>query len=118
MLTLEEITCGESRNIEFKVMLPEKSQNYLKTVVAFANTVGGKLIIGVEDKAHRVVGVDDDALFHQVMVTSTPVMTALKTDAGGLKTDAGGLKTSAPVTEMSAPVAATSAPVEGERRKA
>ena len=44
-------------------MLPDKSQNYLKTVVAFANTIGGKLIIGVEDKTHKVVGVDDDTIF-------------------------------------------------------
>ena len=63
MITLEELTCGESRNIEFKEMLPEKSLNYLKTVVAFANSVGGKIIFGVEDKTHKVVGVDDDALF-------------------------------------------------------
>jgi predicted HTH transcriptional regulator len=63
MITLEELTGGESKNIKFKEMLPDKSQNYLKTVVSFANTIGGKLIIGVEDKTHKVVGVNDDTLF-------------------------------------------------------
>lgn len=30
----------------------------MKTVVAFANTQGGRLVIGVDDKTHRAVGVD------------------------------------------------------------
>ena len=30
--------------------LPEKSDKYLKSVVAFANTRGGKIIIGIDDK--------------------------------------------------------------------
>ena len=40
---------GESKNIEYKVTLPDKSEKYMKTIVAFANTQGGKLIVGVEN---------------------------------------------------------------------
>ena len=40
---------GESKNIEYKVSLPDKSEKYMKTIVAFANTQGGKLIVGVEN---------------------------------------------------------------------
>ena len=40
---------GESKNIEYKVTLPDKSEKYMKTIVAFANTEGGKLIVGVEN---------------------------------------------------------------------
>ena len=29
---------GESKNIEYKVTLPDKSEKYMKTIVAFANT--------------------------------------------------------------------------------
>ena len=54
---------GESKNIEYKVTLPDKSEKYMKTIVAFANTQGGKLIIGVDDKEHHVVGVENDELF-------------------------------------------------------
>ena len=54
---------GESKNIEYKLTLPDKSEKYIKTIVAFANSQGGKLIIGVDDKTHQVVGVDDDNLF-------------------------------------------------------
>ena len=40
---------GESKNIEYKVTLPDKSEKYMKTIVAFANTQGGKLVVGVDD---------------------------------------------------------------------
>ena len=63
MITLEEITGGETKNIEFKESLPPKSLHYLKTVVAFANTLGGKIIIGVEDRTHKIVGVPNETIF-------------------------------------------------------
>ncbi len=62
MLTLNDIIAGESRNVEFKETLTPKSLHYLKTVVAFANTLGGKIIIGVEDQTHRVVGIPNDTI--------------------------------------------------------
>ena len=54
---------GESKNIEYKVSLPDKSEKYMKTIVAFANTQGGKLIVGVDDKTYQIVGVENDVLF-------------------------------------------------------
>ena len=38
-MTIEEILAGESKNVEFKETLPEKSIKYMKSVVAFANAV-------------------------------------------------------------------------------
>lgn len=35
----------------------------MKTIVAFANTQGGKLIVGVDDKTHEIVGVENEILF-------------------------------------------------------
>lgn len=35
-MTIEEILRGESKNVEFKEKLPEKSIKYMKSVVAFA----------------------------------------------------------------------------------
>ena len=35
----------------------------MKTIIAFANTQGGKLIVGVDDKTHQIVGVENDVLF-------------------------------------------------------
>lgn len=56
----------ESLTIEYKGIIEEgkgkdgKSleSGWLKTLVAFANTAGGRLIIGVEDKSHKVVALD------------------------------------------------------------
>lgn len=58
-----EIKTGESINIEFKVEVPKKSEKYIKSVIAFANTAGGKIVIGVDDETHEIVGVDKDEVF-------------------------------------------------------
>ena len=63
---LEEIIQGEGKNVEFKVSLPKKSENYIKTIIAFANCQGGKIIIGVDNETREVVGVDRDEVF-QIM---------------------------------------------------
>lgn len=62
-MTIEEILHGESKNIEFKESLPKDSEKYVKTIIAFANTQGGQLIVGIEDKTRTVVGVDDTEVF-------------------------------------------------------
>ena len=54
-MTIEEILAGESKNVEFKENLPEKSIKYMKSVVAFANGTGGKIIFGITDKTREVV---------------------------------------------------------------
>lgn len=59
----DEIKSGESINIEFKVEVPKKSEKYIKSVIAFANTAGGKIVIGVDDETHEVVGVEKDDVF-------------------------------------------------------
>ena len=41
-MNIEDLIHGESKNIEYKEMLPSNSDKYTKTVVAFANTQGGK----------------------------------------------------------------------------
>ena len=56
-MILKDILAGESKNIEFKETLPKQSIKYMKSVVAFANSEGGKIIFGVEDSTCKVVGV-------------------------------------------------------------
>ena len=48
-MSMDEIRNGESATIEFKETLPEKSIKYMKSVVAFANGCGGRIIFGIED---------------------------------------------------------------------
>lgn len=59
----DEIETGESVNIEFKREVPQKSEKYIKSVIAFANTAGGRIVIGVDDETHEIVGVDKDGVF-------------------------------------------------------
>ena len=65
-MTIEEIFAGESKNVEFKENLPEKSIKYMKSVVAFANGTGGKIIFGIADKTKEVVGFDKEDVFEKM----------------------------------------------------
>ncbi len=60
MTLLEEIAKGESATLEFKEARPKDSIKFTKTVVAFANGHGGRILFGVEDKTGRLVGVPRD----------------------------------------------------------
>ena len=59
---------GESKNIEYKVIVPDKSEKYMKTVVAFANGRGGRIVFGVDDKTLNIVGMNPDTIFRQWML--------------------------------------------------
>ena len=65
-MTIEEILAGESKNVEFKENLPEKSIKYMKSVVAFANGTGGKIIFGIADKTKEVIGFDKEDVFRKM----------------------------------------------------
>lgn len=52
---------GENKQLEFKEQLP-KNESIVKTIIAFSNTSGGKLIIGISDD-REIVGVDEDNIF-------------------------------------------------------
>ena len=65
-MTIEEILAGESKNVKFKENLPEKSIKYMKSVVAFANGTGGKIIFGIADKTREVVGFDKEDVFKKM----------------------------------------------------
>lgn len=62
-MLVDEIKFGESVNIEFKREVPQRSEKYIKSVIAFANTAGGKIVIGIDDETHEIVGVDKDGVF-------------------------------------------------------
>ena len=59
---------GESINIEYKVEMTKKSEKYIKTVVAFANGRGGRIVFGVDDKTLNIVGMNPDTIFRQWML--------------------------------------------------
>ena len=65
-MNIEELIHGESKNIEYKEMLPSNSDKYTKTVVAFANTQGGKIVFGIADGTNEIVGIDNSILFQMM----------------------------------------------------
>lgn len=65
-MTFEDIIKGESKNVEFKSELPRKSDKYMKSIIAFANTSGGVLVIGIDDETKAIIGVDKESVF-QIM---------------------------------------------------
>lgn len=64
----DEIKQGESKILEFKEKLPNGS-GIAKSIIAFSNIAGGKLIIGVDDKGNSV-GVYDDIFELQDKISS------------------------------------------------
>ena len=59
MTLLEEIQGGENAALEFKEARPKDSLKFTKTVVAFANGKGGRLIFGIENGT-RILDANDD----------------------------------------------------------
>jgi len=56
---MEEILKGnEGKTLEFKESL-QSLTGIIKTIIAFANTAGGMIVIGVEDKNKRIIGVNN-----------------------------------------------------------
>lgn len=54
---------GESKNIEFKREIPSKHEKFLKDIIAFSNSTGGQVILGVEDGTGVVYGIGDQSPF-------------------------------------------------------
>jgi predicted HTH transcriptional regulator len=59
----DKLFSGESVNVEYKVEVPKKSEKYMKTVVAYANGRGGRIVFGIDDKTLEVVGMNPDTIF-------------------------------------------------------
>jgi len=58
MMLMELLAQDEGKTLEFKENC-RPTQKILQTVVAFANTAGGTLVLGVRDRTKEVVGLSD-----------------------------------------------------------
>lgn len=63
MTLLEEIQNGETETLEFKREIPSKDSKLMKTVVAFSNCHGGRILFGVDDETHEIVGIENEKVF-------------------------------------------------------
>lgn len=69
---------NEGRTVEFKESA-RSLPNIIKTVIAFANTAGGILVIGIEDKTKKVVGIEnvlneEERLINAISESITPFL--------------------------------------------
>ena len=49
----------ENQTVGFKREIPKKHERFLKDVIAFSNTSGGRIVVGVEDETGTVIGIGD-----------------------------------------------------------
>ena len=61
----DEILGGESYSLEFKRVPNEEREKYLKTVVAFANGKGGRILFGVAND-RTIVGIPNERIFAEM----------------------------------------------------
>jgi len=54
---------GEDAHVEFKAEIPKRHEKFLKDLIAFSNTSGGKTILGIEDETCEVIGIGDQNPF-------------------------------------------------------
>lgn len=50
---------GEGKKIEFKREIPNRHEKFLKDIIAFSNSSGGKVVLGIEDNTNIVHGIGD-----------------------------------------------------------
>lgn len=86
-MTVGKELFGEGKHVEFKAEIPDKHEKFLKDIIAFSNSSGGKVILGVEDETGIITGIGeqtpfklsdsisnmiDDACFPQIYTDITP----------------------------------------------
>ncbi len=54
---------GEGKSIEFKREIPKNHEKFLKDIIAFSNSTGGKVILGIEDETGIVLGIGEQSPF-------------------------------------------------------
>lgn len=90
-MLFEELRPGinlETTDVEFKGLIEEgKTENgknkeisWLKTIVAFANTNGGSLFVGVENRTHTIVSLDHQMADQTVLMIHRQVRSRITPD--------------------------------------
>ena len=54
---------GETKNVEFKREIPGNHDKFLKDIIAFSNSTGGQVIVGIEDETCIVYGIGEQSPF-------------------------------------------------------
>jgi ATP-dependent DNA helicase RecG len=63
----------ESKTVEYKREMPSNLAAIIKTCVGFANTAGGKIIFGVEDKTLAIIGASEKSIDYAMEAIASAV---------------------------------------------
>lgn len=74
----DEILSGESKTLEYKEKIPSSHLRFLKTVVAFANGNGGKIVFGINDVTHSIVGINEENIFKDIDSISDAIYNSIE----------------------------------------
>ena len=55
---------GKGKNIEFQRKLPGNHEKFLKDIIAFSNSTGGQVMLGIEDETGVVYGIGEQSPFN------------------------------------------------------
>ncbi len=72
-MTAKEIFAGAAEDIELISESPSNSERYVKTVVAFANGKGGRLVFGVQDGTWEVTGFSKEQVIREIDVITNAI---------------------------------------------
>lgn len=64
---LQMMSLGEGKHIEFKSRLGHHDP-FVESVVAFANTEGGRILVGVDNNGKRVKGINDPKITQETII--------------------------------------------------
>lgn len=73
-MKVEELLRGESKEVEYKEIVPANSRQYTKTAVAYANCSGGRIIFGIEDNTRKITGIPQEQVFEKADSISNAIM--------------------------------------------
>ncbi|WP_442879314.1 AlbA family DNA-binding domain-containing protein [Anaerorhabdus sp.] len=62
--------------MEFKREIPSRHEKFLKDIIAFLNSIGGKVILGIEDETCIVYGIGEQSPFKLSDAISTMISDA------------------------------------------
>ena len=73
----KEILDRESKTLEYKRELPTNLAGIIKTCVAFSNTAGGRIVLGVEDESRSVIGLTDREMEKALEILASAIYEAV-----------------------------------------
>lgn len=78
----QQMLIGNAKDVEYQASVSDDSMEYMKTVIAFSNSGGGRIVFGVSADGKEAVGIPRESVFEKmdtiakvIKESSEPVIT-------------------------------------------